>query len=309
MIVRPHTSIKHRTIGYYFKICRGVMTRGRPLYYIDLYSGDGVCECPEAPLTTWKSPYLIMLKESKDRKLNLRCVFNDNDREKMNKLRNELAGYEDFIIGTYNEDANRIYPDVLNQVPPDEWSIFSLDPYKHSQLNFSTIAGIANHKAHDPRIGGERKPELIITFMVYTILQAYKATKKGTISERKKENLLSGVDRCLGTDLWREEISNWETSGSSEALMNQIFLKIFLGQLRNLGYYNIVFRIEQTVHKSIVYYLIFSTSVLDVYQIISERFEPYVKRVQKEEWVKQNFSFYKMAEAKKGGLALLDEFM
>jgi len=309
MKVRPHTSIKHRTIGYYFKICRDVMSHGRSLYYVDLYSGDGACDCSEAPLKTWKPPYFKMMEESRKMGVNLRCIFNDNDKEKMDKLRKELINYKDFIISTYTENANRLYPNILHQVPPDEWSIFSLDPHRHNQLDFSTIAGISNHKAYDSIIGSERKPELIITFMVYTILQAYKATKTDLISERKKENLLSGIDKCLGTDSWRSEISTWESLESSEMKMNQIFLRIFLKQLRDLGYYNVVFRIEQTVHKSIIYYLIFSTSVLDAYQIISERFGPYVKRVQKEEWVKQNFSFFKMAEARKEGIALLDEFM
>lgn len=307
MKVRPHTSIKHRTIGYYFKICRDVMKKGRPLYYVDLYSGDGECECPDAPKPIWEPPYFSMLKNCKDRGLSLRCVFNDKDKDKMEKLRNRLNEYEDFIIGTYHEDANKIYREILNEIPPTEWSIFSLDPQKHDQLDFSTIEGVANHKAYDPRIRGERKPELIITFMVYSILQAYKAAKMDAISEKKRKDLLSGIDRCLGTDSWREEVSIWEDLPVGG--MNYEFLKIFLKQLEGLGYDTVVFRIEQTVYKNIIYYLILSTSIPGVYNIISEKFEPYVKRLRDDEWVKRNFEFYKRAKAKEEGFALLDEFI
>ena len=309
MIVKPHTSIKHRTLGYYFKICRDVMVKGRSLYYVDLYSGDGICECPEAPITTWDAPYLKMLQESRARGLKLKCVFNDKEENEMNNLRKRLVGFEDFILGTYHEDANKVYKAILDKVPPNEWSIFSLDPFNHDQLDFSTIKGIAGHSDYDSRIQGERKPELIITFMVYSILQAYKAAKIDSISEIKKQNLLNSIDRCLGTDSWRKEVSALEDMESPDTKMNHVFLKIFLKQLEGLGYDTVVFRIEQTVHKNIIYYLILATSIPDAYNIISKKFEPYVKQVQKDEWVKQNFNFFKMAKAKEDGFALLDEFM
>jgi len=308
MIVKPHTSIKHRTLGYYFKICRDVMAKGRSLYYVDLYSGDGVCECPEAPITTWPAPYLKMLQESKAKGLKLKCAFNDKEENEMNNLRKRLAGFEDFILGTYHEDANKVYKAILDKVPPNEWSIFSLDPFNHDQLDFSTIKGIAGHSGYDPRIQSERKPELIITFMVYSILQALKATKSDLISEIKREDLLNGIDRCLGTNSWRKEVSALDEIESPDTKMNHVFLKIFLKQLEGLGYDTVVFRIEQTVYKNIIYYLILATSIPNAYNIISKRFEPYVKQVQKDEWVKQNFNFFKMAKAKEDGFALLDEF-
>jgi len=309
MIVKPHTSIKHRTLGYYFKICRDVMARGRSLYYVDLYSGDGVCECPEAPVTTWDAPYLKMLQESKAKGLKLKCAFNDRDENEINKLKSRLIGFEDFVLGTWHEDANKVYKVILNEVPPSEWSIFSLDPFNHDQLDFSTIEGIANHSDYDPKIRGKRKPELVITFMVYSILQAFKATKSDLISEIKRKDLLNGIDRCLGTNSWRKEVSALEDMESPDTKMNHVFLKIFLKQLEGVGYDTVVFRIEQTAHKNIIYYLILASSIPNAYKIISKNFEPYVKQVQKDEWVKQNFNFFKMAKAKEDGFALLDEFM
>lgn len=285
------------------------MVRGRPLYYVDLYSGDGLCECPEAPKKTWGPPYLTMLAESKKNGLKLKCVFNDKDEDNMNKLKDRLGGYEDFILGTYHRDANEVYVEILDKIPSNEWSIFCLDPFKHDQLDFSTIAGIANHSDYDSRIKGVRKPELIVTFMVYSILQAYKATKIDSVSKIKRENLLNSIDQCLGTDSWRKEVSALEHVESPDAKMNHIFLKIFLKQLEGLGYNTVFFRIEQTVHKSIIYYLILASSIPGAYKIISNKFEPYVKQVQKDEWIRQNFGFYKMAKAKEDGFALLDEFM
>jgi len=310
MEVRSHTTIKHRTIGYYFRFCRDVMqSKGRSLYYVDLYSGDGVCECSEAPMTIWDPPYLKMLEEAKKRELKLKCVFNDNDKNKIVMLRNRLRRYENFVMGIYHEDANKVYRKILNQIPPSEWSIFSLDPFKHGQLDFTTIEGIASHISYDSKIQSERKPELMITFMVYSILQAYKLTKSDSVSKNKRENILNSIDRCLGTDSWREKVFTLENTEASDIKMNQIFLKVFLNQLEDLGYDTVSFRVEQTVHRNIIYYLIFATSIPGAYKILSQKFEPCVRSLQKDEWIKQNFNFYKMAKAKKEGFALLDEFV
>jgi hypothetical protein len=57
-----------------------------------------------------------------------------------------------------------------------------------------------------------------------------------------------------------------------------------------------------------VYNLIFASSVPSAYKIISKRFEPYVKRIKKDKWIKENFEFYKRAKARDEGLSLLDDF-
>jgi len=285
------------------------MRKIRPLYYVDLYSGDGTCTCPDAPQQAWEPPYINMLNECKENGLDLKCIFNDIEKKNIDSLDNKLKRYGNLVIKTYNADANKIYPETLNLIPPSNWSIFCLDPCKHDQLNFSTIEGIANHKAPVPTSGEARRPEMIITFMVYSILQTYKATKIKNISETRKGGLLKSIDNCLGTDSWRKEVSKWETSEIPETKMNYIFLKIFLTQLARLGYYTVVFQVGQTLNKSIIYYLIFSTSMSRAYQIMSKNFEPCAKEVMQDEWLRQNFTFSKMARAKEKGFALLDEFL
>ena len=97
-------------------------------------------------------------------------------------------------------------------------------------------------------------------------------------------------------------------NAAREDKTNIIFLNIFLEQLGKLGYDTVYFQIQQTAWKSVLYYLIFATSVPTAYTIISKKFEPYIKQIQKDKWIKENFSFYKMAKERARGNLLLEDF-
>ena len=306
MEVRPHTSLKHRIIGSYLKICRDVMKgKRRSLYYSDLYAGDGSCSCKQAPLKNWSPPYVSHMDNAKKNNLDLKCFF--NDKNNMDKLSDSLLPYEEFVLGKYDEDANTVYPKILSKIPPEEWSIFVLDPFNHSQLSFSTIEGISKHRSYDSRSRCERKPELIITLMTYTMQQYLKTVGRENVAQEKKERLLSTIDESLGTSNWRQKILGLNKE-QREGKVHYIFLKIFLKQLSDLGYDTVFFHINQILNNGPVYHLIFASSIPSAYKIISEKFEPYIKGIKKDKWIKENFTFYKKANARDQGLSLLDDF-
>lgn len=307
MNVSPHTSLKHRIIGSYFRICRDVMkSKNRTLYYVDLFAGDGICDCKEAPIIQWEPPYFNNMKQANEHNLDLKCIFNDKDN--FEQLSNRLKPYQNNIIGLFDKDANEIYRPILELIPPDKWSIFVLDPYNHSDLKFTTVEAISKHEEYDSVSRCVRKPELIITFMTYSMQQYLNTIGRENVPEKNKEYLLKTIDDSLGTNSWREKILN-KNNEMREDKTNIIFLNIFLEQLGKLGYDTVYFHIQQTAWNSVLYYLIFATSIPTAYTIISEKFEPYIKQIQKDKWVKENFSFYKRAKARQEGNKILDDYL
>jgi len=308
MKVSPHTNLKHRILGSYFKICRDVMKRkGGTQYYVDLFSGDGLCECDRAPMKQWRPPYFTHIEKCRNENIDLKCIFNDKDKKKIEKLSQDLELYQDNVIAVYSKDANIIYKEILKEVPPNRWSIFVLDPTNHKQLKFSTIEQISKHESYDYFRKCYRKPELIINLMTYTMQQYIKAIGRQTISESNKEKLLRTIDESLGTDKWRNKILG-KTGKEREDKVNRILLNVFLEQLGELGYDTVYFHIKQTEWNSVIYYLIFATSIPKAYEIISKKFETYIKKITEDKWIKENFVFNKMAKAREKGIKLLDEF-
>lgn len=293
MEVAPHTSIKHRTLGVYFKIVRMVMKQGRPLYYVDLYAGDGECVCDEAPLKRWDPPLIqSLLKPARKDNLQLHSFLNDLDIEHFNKLKDSVRGYEDYIVDITNENANSVYPKFLSKIPKDQWSIFFIDPYKHSELSWKTIEGIAQHTGYDTYSRCTRKPELIINLMTTTMQRTFDKSPEA-------------ITEVLGTDEWKERIE-----GRSDEKMHEIFLDIFTKQLESLGYSVTSFMINQTPPlKSTLYYLVFASNIPKANEIISKKFEPYIKQISKDKWIKENFRFRMYTKARKAGNASLEDYI
>ncbi len=291
MIVKPHTSLKHRILGVYFKICREVAKR-RDLYYVDLFAGDGEAKCEETPIKKWDSPLIhSLLKNAEKENLKLHCFLNELDRTRYEKLKEKVSSYNKYVEDIENEDANKIYKKFLENIPKNQWSIWFLDPSKHSDLKWTTIEGIANHKGWDNISRVERKPELIINFMTYTMQRSIR---------RNDES----ITEALGTDVWKEKIEK-----NPKTPVYEIFLKLFLDQLERLGYNCTWFSIEQTPpQRTHLYYLIFANNIPSAIKIIAEKFAPWIKRTIRDKWTKENFKWRMMTKAKKQRYKLLCEY-
>jgi three-Cys-motif partner protein len=264
----------------------------RKLYYVDLYAGDGECICDEAPLREWKCPFIeSLLDHAKNGDLDLTCFLNDLDADNFKKLKENTAQYGSFIGALTNNDANKIYPSFLHQIPKDEWSIFFMDPYKHSDLDWTTIEGISKHSGYDEMSKCDRKPELIINLMTLSM-------------QRTIECDPDSITKALGTEEWKNRIKN-----KNDEKIHEIFLDIFTENLGKLGYSVTPFLIKQTPpNQNVLYYLIFASSIPRANEIITRKFKPYVDKIMNEKWVKENFEYRMITRAKKSGYKLLTEF-
>ena len=294
MEVAPHTSLKHRMLGMYFLICRQV-AKYRTLYYVDLFAGDGEAECDEAPLKKWECPFIkALLQHAKKGNIKLKCFLNELDPEDKGyykKLKQNVAGFKDFIIDLTQEDANIVYKKALKNIPKDEWSIFFLDPFKYSDLDWKTIEEISKHESYDSVSKCKRKPELIINLMTTTMQRAFKYDSKG-------------ITKALGTEEWKDRVTVNE-----EEKIHEIFSDIFIKRLEKLGYFVNSFCIKKTPPaENILYYMIFASTIPNANEIITNKYKPYIDKIMKDKWIKENFKYRMITKAKKSGTKLLTEF-
>jgi len=297
MEVKFHTNLKHRLLGSYLNICVGAQKKHKkPIFFVDLFCSDGIasvmkecpdwnktedCECPKfleknpnkKTWCRWEGSPLIALKHAKKAKHPFFCFFNDIEEEAINKLKSRF-NKEDFthIKGIYSKDANEIYKKILEDIPTQTHTLFFLDPCTHAQLKWSTIEGISNHLTEDFVAGKkvERRPELLINFMTYTMQRDWKSNPK-LISETL------GVEE----NIWKPQIEKAEAEGTP---VYTIFLKIFLEKLKEIykqePYFIEIKQVGKSLEKgkgSLLYYIIFISSIPEVINIFSRRVLPFFK--------------------------------
>lgn len=311
MDVDLHTKLKHRIISYYFSSgWRQVLKGGNvySLYYIDLFAGDGECRCdrineeieqylPEnLKDRVWDPPFFKLMEIAKEANFNnLSCFFNDIDRNKIESLKEKIKerDFSDFVGGYYCKDANIICEELLEKIgKPNRPSIFLLDPQNHSQLKFSTIEKIANFT--DKNTG--RKPELIINFMFYSILMAF---KRGL-----PEKDVDDINAFLGTNFGRKELLELKESASRKTY--EVLLNVFIKNLKELGYLCNYQLVASTKTNSPIYYLVFAAYDKKIFQWY-KRVNDYVEKL-KEDWIKKNYTILTMSEMRKKGQRFLPEF-
>jgi three-Cys-motif partner protein len=281
--VQFHSRIKHWLLENYLNICLNVQKRRKkPFYYIDLYSGDGTCECKNPP-SRWEGSPIVAIKNSSESKFGFHCVFNDIDPQNIKELKQRLKPYEnrDNVLKVFNEDANKTHSNILKLIPSREHSLFFIDPTKHTQLNWSTIENISNHKCRDYYgISFIRRPELMINLMTYTMQIDYQQNPQY-------------IDNFMGLNSkWREHVT--QCIGNNEPI-HKGFLSAYVNQLKNIYKQDPSFiEIQQTgkgIKKgsgNVVYYLLFVTSHPKARDIICDYFR-YVNKYKKIGWAKEYF--------------------
>ncbi len=275
-----HSKIKHWLLDNYLKICVDVQKRRkRAFYYIDLYCGDGICEC-DNPKDIWAGSPKIAAKWYKTSPYPFICIFNDNDSKIIINLRKNLGSFPELLKNIFNKDANLIINDILEKIPKDEHSLFFIDPTKHTQLLWSTVESISKHESKD-YYGKEfvRRPELLINHMTYTMQLDYQQHPEY-------------IDNYYGNKKWRIYVDKYRRTSEP---IHKGFLEAFIVQLREI-YENEPFFIEVTqlgrgIKKdkgNVIYYLVFVTSHPKAGSIFKS-FQTYVKRYKKLDWAKEYF--------------------
>lgn len=306
MDVKLHTRIKHLILGYYYGVWKNIFKSGKPysLFYVDLYAGDGNCECIQMPddlvkyfpkdtPKSWLPPYFSLMENARDTNYKgLKCIFNDIDESRITSLKSAVSDYSDYLLATDSKDANDYYKTALNLIEKQNRpSLFYLDPTNHKDLRFSTIQGIANF---ENIAGDHRKPELIINLMVNTMLMTLK---------RNNEDEFQTITNSLGTDEWVSKLADYEAKHKT----HELFRDIFLEQLHKLGYYTTYYYVVSTANNSPVYYLIFATYRDDIYKV-HENMRSRVEKLMENEWVAKNFEIQQIVSIRKTGQTLVSDY-
>jgi len=295
VIVKYHSKIKHRLLGGYLRVCvKNVKShRQRPFIVVDLYAGDGISIC-ERPKETWEGSAKIIAKWVSEAGGNAYCILNEMDSSLIPQLRKNTEEYKEVIKEIYNDDANKVYKEILSKhVPKDSHSIFFLDPYKHSDLKFSTVEDIAQHSLEDRYRGitFTRRPELIINFPSYTMLMSIKQNKKL-------------ITEFMGTDKWKKVIDKIHRRFKKDEML---FLIYWQQLSRYYGEDGITFvKVKSLDTNSPVYYLIFAATH-PLAKKIHQRFKRWIEK-NYEDFRKMGFELILKEEVKRQNIKTLDDF-
>jgi len=292
MEIEPHSTLKNRILGLYYKICIQVIKKRNKLYYIDLFTGDGVSVSKKiSGDKVWNAPFITQFLESATKgKINIMCYLNDLNPERYEKLKENVKKYNKFIKKITQKDANEVYKEILKEIPADEWSIFFLDPFKHSDLNFETITNIAKYKAYDNKSRCIRRPELIINLMTYTMQRNARINKHGVI-------------KAIGEGEWMHLIDDKTGEEKTYEILHDSFIK----NLESLGYFTTSIEIRQTPPlNTVLYYLVFASSIPQAHEI-QEKFKKDILKYQ-QQWSKENFRLRLISKLKKNGMGPLTDF-
>jgi len=281
MEVQFHSRIKHWLLDNYLKICVDVQKgRKRPFYYVDLYSGDGKCECNN-PKVTWEGSPLVAVRRGKSSPHPFYCIFNDNNPKRISDLKRNLNDYIIYVKDMFDKDANEIYRKVLEIIPTTEHSLFFLDPFKHTELYWSTVESISKHIADDDYYGSKfvRRPELLINLMTLSMQRDYKQHPEH-------------IDRFYGNTNWKSIVDDYIKNGHSA---HTGFLIAYVKQLYGIYKQNPFFIEVKQVGRglkkgksNVIYYLVFVTSHPKA-SLIFRNFQRYVEKYKKEKWAKEYF--------------------
>ena len=281
MEIEPHSTLKNRALGLYYKICIQVTKKKNMLYYVDLFAGDGENVCKRTDDIIRPAPFITQFLESAlNGHINILCYLNDIDPDSVNKLKENVEKYNKFIKRITQKDANAVYLDILKEIPKDEWSIFFLDPYKHSDLDFKTIEEISKCQVYDQRNQCIRRPELIINLMTYTMQRNARINKES-------------VEKAIGDGDWKTQIDYKRIDERTYKILHDSFIK----NLESLGYLTTSIEIRQTPPlNSVLYYLIFASSIPLAHEI-QEKFKKNILKYQ-QQWSKDNYRLKLISQLK-----------
>lgn len=294
--VEKHSQIKHRLFGMYLSICvRHVKSnRSHDFVVVDLYANDGISYWPGGN-EPWEGSAQIAAKWASRAGERSICILNEKNESLIATLEENTKDYKNVIKEIFSEDENEIYQTIIEKyVNVNAHSIFLLDPYKHSDLKFTTISSIAKHCKKDTYRGEHfiRRPELIINLPTFTILKS-KTQNQKVISE------------FFGTNKWIKAISEAEKTGSSQP---KALLNVYREQLSK--FYDmdgiVPIEIRTLEYNAPIYYLIFAATH-PLAKKIQGTFQDFIKKKMKD-FRKEGISLKLIAEADRKNIKSLDNW-
>ena len=214
-----------------------------PKYYLDLFSGPGICFNSETQNEDPGSP-LIAIKEGASSYHFEKYIFVDINKENIDALRNRIAKLYPAIlqrIEFIQSDCNDVADEIYKLLPQYSFTMSFIDP-TGLDIHFDTIKRITDNKRAD----------LIINFATGT------SVKRNLHMFMKQK--LSKLDKFLGTDVWKEKIKQ----SSNFATVTKVLAEIYKTQLESIGYSDVEPIADMQLVKSTekhlqLYYLVFAS--------------------------------------------------
>jgi len=214
-----------------------------PKYYLDLFSGPGICFNTDTNREIDGSPF-IAIKIGESLYGFERYIFVDIEKENIDALRNRIESRFPNVLQRIiyiNGDCNNVSREIHSYLPQYSFTLAFVDP-EGLDVNFNTISKITD----------DRNVDLIVNFPIGM------AAKRNIHKFIKKEE--SKLAAFLGTNKWRENIA----STQDKVIITQLLANIYCEQLKSLGYKYVEpfsdMELVRSTEKSVpLYYLVFAS--------------------------------------------------
>jgi three-Cys-motif partner protein len=232
LCVGPWAEKKHHYLESYCHISSdGMKNRWGRRFYIDLFSGPGLCRNKESSEEIDGSPLIALSKNFTD------FIFIESNRKSLDVLKSRVSARTDKRSIKYiAEDANVIIDEIISIVPQqDALVLLFADPF-NVHLKMSSLQKLTE----------KLRTDLLLHFPWGTYLQRVVSLMPDLKDETKQT-----IDEFFGTTDWRN-LSH--STGVIE------YIRLYENQLRKLGYLigNNYPRMENS-RKSTLYYLVFAS--------------------------------------------------
>jgi hypothetical protein len=97
------------------------------MYYVDLFSGSGICMIKGSPLTCCGSPLIIDGLQKQKQKHFTKMFVNDSNEEYARALHSRLQDSQAEVVVTH-QDANKCLDEVATELPEKSHSLIFVDP-------------------------------------------------------------------------------------------------------------------------------------------------------------------------------------
>jgi three-Cys-motif partner protein len=207
-------------------------------YSLDLFAGTGLnwSMIRDAPIN---GSALVALEVHAPQATQV--IVSEKNQSAYRALEHRTERYGDRVV-RLNDDANRVLPDLLARVPKRAPAFAFLDP-EGSELEWTTVAGIAAHKRHH----SPNKIEQLILFPV----------DMGFVRLAPDHPEL--VTRIYGHERWMDFYARRAADEITADQARSEYVRLYAEGLSELGYATVLDRQITKANGSPMYFLIFAT--------------------------------------------------
>lgn len=200
MQVNYYAKAKDWILRGWIEICKKVHKGKRSgVTFVDLYAGDGICECelPTGEVEKWPGSAIRAAMAGSSGEAEISVIVNEKDKKIFKSLEKSLQEYESCVKSKFNGDARDVIDEILGCLDPAGHNFFFVDPFGHSDVNMNLLSKIARfgekrQKYQD--VWYTRRPEMLFNFPSSGMARCI-----GTHAE-------SSIDEFFGHHEWAEFI-------------------------------------------------------------------------------------------------------